>query len=514
MDKSTRDSLLADWYDKELSESEAEQLQSALRADNAFREMAAKELVVHRHLAQQRVPDGDFVAQVLGTLQRDDESDAISTAVIANLQLQKKRNRKRLFISLATGAAIMLAVGFFLNQPKDNRVRVIATEGIGTLKTERLYAGKRVRLGRGIIELELGNDARVVIEAPAAFDLRSPDHIYLNRGRCFAEMKKGTSGLVIETPTGRVLDLGTTFGVEVDDSKGMEVHVFDGKVELSRADLKKEIEQGDAIAFDEMGTRTEFDAVPQHFVSHIPRGTETTPDYMHWCFDEGVGSVVSVAGKDPNLALANGQLNGDGRAWVDGVHGSALAFDGASHWVDTGHPGISGSVARTVAAWVKIPANWGEHEKEAAPIMSWGKIDGESVGQGWMMSVGRKNKRDPEKFGRLRLSVGEQVILGTTDLRDGRWHHIAAVADSGENGASVLLYVDGNLENVIRNSIDFIDTEIGKASSETIRFGRQVFWDHLYMRGSLDDVWLFRAALSGDEIRALMNGEGAPSYTE
>ena len=43
--------------------------------------------------------------------------------------------------------------------------------------------------------------------------------------------------------------------------------------------------------------------------------------------------------------------------------------------------------------------------------------------------------------------------------------------------------------------------------SKTIRFGRQIFWEDQYLRGALDEAYLFDAALSGDQIRSLMRGE-------
>ena len=98
-------------------------------------------------------------------------------------------------------------------------------------------------------------------------------------------------------------------------------------------------------------------------------------------------------------------------------------------------------------------------------------------------------------------------MLGTTDLRDGRWHHVAAVAVKDGDGTSVLLYVDGVLEAVKRNSIDRMETATRSGVSEKVRFGHQIYWEDFFMRGALDEVYVFESALSGDEIRMLMSGQ-------
>ena len=43
-------------------------------------------------------------------------------------------------------------------------------------------------------------------------------------------MPRFARGYTILTPTAEVVDLGTEFGVDVDDSGASEVHVFDGDV--------------------------------------------------------------------------------------------------------------------------------------------------------------------------------------------------------------------------------------------------------------------------------------------
>lgn len=504
MDNAARERLLASWLDGELSESETAEFLTTLEEDETFRARAAKELVLHRNLNQQQVPEGNFTSQVLDTLRNDQEPDALATKVITTLKRRQFRQQRLIWVAAGLGAAALVVAAFlgFVKPPSEPGIRVVAAEQIGSIKLEKLYNGERIRLRHGILELDLNNRARVVIEAPAAFSLISAEHIFLNRGRCFAEMKKGDSGLRIETPAGEVLDLGTQFGVSVGATKEMEVHVFDGEVEVSGETTPKTlIKQGEAIALETSGSQREFAAAPSRFVSQIPQGSGESPSYLHWSFDEGEGDEARANGTGNELSKATGTLKSQPN-WIDGISGKALEFDGADAWIETSHPGVAGDDDRTVACWVRIPTNLGKGD--SAPLVSWGLIKSQvETGRGWMFSVTKSNNRG----GRLRLSVGEQQVLGSTDLRDGRWHHVAAVVMGGDSGPTALLYVDGQLENVTRDTLQSMETATDHAESETIRFGRQIHWDDLYLRGAMDEVFVFQAALSGDQVRALMRGE-------
>ena len=509
MDKSSPDKKLAGWMEGELSEEESRELLAQMRNDSELRSAAAKHLIVKRLLAQQAIPSGDFTAQVLNVLRGDESpAESLTGGVIDRLQRQRRRQRRiiRGSVAVAAAAVVLLAASLLFPPTAEiPSVRVVAAEGVGTLDFERLERGGAVELQNGILELELSGDTRVVFEAPATFNILSPRHIRLTAGRCFAE---GGSGLRIETPSGEALDLGTRFGVEVLSPRAMEVHVFDGAVEVSDSQGATQLVEGQGLILEGTGTRKELSAQPAQFVSHVPRPVESRKPILYWGFNEESGDRVFAKGRAADAAAATGVLRSEGGplpAFAPGVFGTALEFDGKSQWVSTEHFGVSGDQDRTVACWVKLPGDWKNPDR--APILSWGLVDSRQSGKGWMLSVTPFFKRHPEYFGRLRLSVGEQQVVGTTDLRDGRWHHVAAIVAGGENGPAALLYVDGKLENVTRNSIESVETETSGQDAEPIRFGRQIFWDDLFMRGALDEVYLFDAALSGDQVRSLMQGK-------
>ena len=510
MNKAERDRLLAEFLEGDLSDADCQPLLDALRGDDDFQDAAARELMVKRYLQQQQFPRKAFTNQVMETLRGDGSQGDLTDDVIADLQRYRRRQRNRAWIGAVLAAAATLMLGFFLAGSFDKTVRpivrVVAAEGVGTLNSQALESGQMIRLERGLLELELnGGESRVVIEAPASFQVVSARHLKLESGRCFAEMEEGNSGLRIETPAGDALDLGTKFAIDVRSSNEMEVHVFDGEVEVSSGEVKKRLTEGEAAAFEDSGTIAPMDANAGMFVHRVPSGIAKESSFLHWSFDEGSGDVVEANGTDSKISLGKGQFfNRDDDSasakWASGVVGSALEFDGNT-WIQTSHAGISGGRDRTVACWVKLPVDEGD---ETDPLIAWG-LDHASKsdrGKSWQMVVTRHRQRSSNS-GKVRINVGKYNAFGTTDLRDGQWHHIAAVTMEGDLGTTILIYVDGELENVKRGS-RFIETVTTDQKSKPIQFGRHLFAPKQLFRGSLDEVYLFDSALSGDEVRQVM----------
>jgi hypothetical protein len=93
-----------------------------------------------------------------------------------------------------------------------------------------VIAGKLLELTEGEIELVYGTGTKILLIGPAEF-LVEPAGGKLRRGGLMASVTDAGHGFTIETPNGRIVDLGTEFGVVVDDFGVSEVSVFQGKVE-------------------------------------------------------------------------------------------------------------------------------------------------------------------------------------------------------------------------------------------------------------------------------------------
>ena len=66
-------------------------------------------------------------------------------------------------------------------------------------------------------------------QGPAEYELVSISQTKLNSGLLSATVPPGSEGFEVTTPTARVVDLGTAFGVQLSDSGSSNVTVFDGE---------------------------------------------------------------------------------------------------------------------------------------------------------------------------------------------------------------------------------------------------------------------------------------------
>ncbi|MCE9552430.1 MAG: FecR family protein [Planctomycetes bacterium] len=124
-----------------------------------------------------------------------------------------------------------------------------------------LTSGQRLILQSGSAEITFNSQARVVLEGPAELTIVDAGVCRLADGKLVAHVPEPAKGFKVHTPDGTVTDLGTEFGVYVDartdqqesreeeqqpgggpqiDAKQppiTEVHVFKGKVDVSRSEV-------------------------------------------------------------------------------------------------------------------------------------------------------------------------------------------------------------------------------------------------------------------------------------
>jgi hypothetical protein len=120
-----------------------------------------------------------------------------------------------------------------------------------------LYPGPRY-LGQGIAQITFKSGAKVLLQAPCEFDLKSPNSMQMVTGSLMAQVPPSARGFTVETPNGRIIDFGTEFGVAVNDLIQTEVHVFQGKVSYKSSKRAQRaaqtiLEQGDAMQISSEG---------------------------------------------------------------------------------------------------------------------------------------------------------------------------------------------------------------------------------------------------------------------
>jgi hypothetical protein len=100
---------------------------------------------------------------------------------------------------------------------------------------DRLAAGG-LSLRKGTAEIKLASGVDLLLEAPADMELVDVGNSVLHTGRIVVRVPPTAAGYAVDTPTVKVVDLGTEFGVSVEPDRETVVQVFAGAVV---AELKK-----------------------------------------------------------------------------------------------------------------------------------------------------------------------------------------------------------------------------------------------------------------------------------
>jgi hypothetical protein len=107
-------------------------------------------------------------------------------------------------------------------------------------------------------ELVFDNDARILVDSPAEFRIIHDDQIELDYGRIYATVPPQAIGFTVSTPSAKIIDLGTEFGVDADSWGATELHVIKGKTMLfsgleKDSKVKYEVNRGQAKKVDDAG---------------------------------------------------------------------------------------------------------------------------------------------------------------------------------------------------------------------------------------------------------------------
>ncbi len=201
-----------------------------------------------------------------------------------------------------------------------------------------------------------------------------------------------------------------------------------------------------------------------------------------WTMDEGKGTrAVDWSGHGHHADFV-----GPAR-WAPGYDETALGPAAVGQYLEVfGWPGILGKKDRTCTAWINTTTT--------GDIMGWGL--GTNT-QKWVFRV----QTDNGNPGSIRVECQGGRICGWTDVRDGEWHHVAAVLKS--SGApttlNIGLYVDGIQEPISDSLAIDVNTVSG---TRNVRIG-----DAHQTRpfpGLIDDARIYDKALTPEELQLVM----------
>ncbi|MEQ1840601.1 MAG: LamG-like jellyroll fold domain-containing protein, partial [Verrucomicrobiales bacterium] len=143
-----------------------------------------------------------------------------------------------------------------------------------------------------------------------------------------------------------------------------------------------------------------------------------------------------------------------------------------------------------ISFWLKLPPKVGRNHHEEIMHFGW-------LNSAWRVSANFGANRGER--GALRLDCGDSYVVGSTDIADGNWHHIAyrylATSDA-EVASQIHLFVDGKPEVLS----DFQSGSVLAGRVGNLRLGGSKANG---FQGWIDDLTVFREAASTATIQAL-----------
>lgn len=474
-------SWVLDYVKGTASEEVVRSLESALKTDGAFRAYFLEYLNVDGALSAETAAHPEVFPENVSTLQKP-----------------PRPRRWKAWSRVAAGIVFLgLAVALW-SRNRAPYATVCAATGTPVPVGQAVHS-QSLRFETGAVEFETAKGARVVVEAPAEVRFESGDCLRVFRGKVAAEVPPAARGFSVLTPDGGAVDLGTRFGVEVQNTGGSEVHVFEGEViaQARGTTQKRSLHTGEAASLNvgasaARGLRSSSFIQPAELpalAAGLAAGQRDRAN-AHW----------RTMLKDPALIAA---LDFEGSQPLEGKHRIAQGrWPGsrAPEFVNVGdHLRVEVGGEReyaqlTLAAWVRL-----DHLGE--PYQSLYHTDGwtaNAPGQvHWMIT---QNATMRLALRGNTLAAGSDEQNGFPDSKTpvlperGRWIHLAAVYDSRAH--TVRFYLNGVFDKETRQETAW-PARLGPA-----QIGNWNQQDRK-LSGRIDEIMLIARPLSDEEIREL-----------
>ncbi|MGC4013387.1 MAG: FecR domain-containing protein [Luteolibacter sp.] len=95
------------------------------------------------------------------------------------------------------------------------------------------HGGGATRIASGLVEVTFGSGTRAVVEGPADFEVTGHNSMSLAYGKVVADVPKGAEGFAVNYAEGRIVDLGTEFGIDIGKGgTAANFGVFRGEIEF------------------------------------------------------------------------------------------------------------------------------------------------------------------------------------------------------------------------------------------------------------------------------------------
>lgn len=398
-----------------------------------------------------------------------------------------------------------------------------------------LKTGVQQSLSSGCAELTAANGLRVIVQGPASFTLEKPNVLTLASGRLTASVPKPAHGFTVNTPTARIVDLGTEFGVAVAGTGGTDVQTFVGTVSVAPTVTATDsavifITAGHERRISSAGDVTEITADATAFVraqqfddwKAMPRKTSyerwwaysqrlrSDPDLVaYYTFDKDAALPESLVNEAPSGAALNGILLGTDRiherpAWATGRwrEKGALAF------------GPNGHERVEIPASGGGPMDFSRGEQTAAPftICAWIRNDDpRHVHSSIMLWGGGLDLHVAVEVlanSSIVATVGDAIAAGPQAKVNGNWQQLAMCYDPA--AGKLELYLNGELVAANSNAPrqlppNHASWPLAIGNRQFNRFSKVGYLPP--MVGRVDELAVFRRSLSAEEVKAMYQEE-------
>lgn len=511
--------LLDGYCSGALTEAEFAELEEALRGDVKLRQL----LIEYRTLDSDlrgfaSVPTTDQPASQVRTMRRlRIEVWSMAAAIVILLGgvafLGVRESHSQVEPSLDHGVAVLTQA--IDAQWKDRDVRQGDSMAPGSWQ-----------LTAGTAELEFYSGASVILEAPAELEIVSENGGVLHVGKLRAQVPLHAHGFTITSKEVELVDLGTSFGMEVGAESGTAVHVFEGKVELFKpgSDRRQgagvELLAGEGRRINVGGAQSVIRASDIGFVSplELDRQSQTRQQlgFEHW------KQSAAVVAHDARL-LGHYDFETPSGASRELINRSSREYDGLTGAIIGARWGVGRWPAKGALDYkrpgdrvrIEVPG-----QSKSVTLVAWLRIDGFDhpfasllLSDGWDRPGAVHWQIHKDGFVELAVWHGESratnnsrapFVMRSSDF--GRWIQLAVVYDG--DAKIVSHYRDGEPLGVIPLP-EVVPLAIGKAEignwTPPPHDSRQI----RNFNGRMDELILFDQALTATELARLYE-DGKP----
>jgi hypothetical protein len=348
--------------DKRLDERQRRQFNDLLRSSEAMRKHYLECLAVQvgmKRLTHQALVNGlsqtdptSFDPMLWKALAEDERTAEPAEIVPASRRqpqplIEKVHHQKvtrrisklPLAVAIASLAALLMMIAYVLLNPRPyEKAIAVITDTMGAQWThtdspprigQTLYnTTYDLYLASGVVKLKYESGAEVLVEGPAVFSCETADSMRLTRGKAYSKLSPMATGFTVMTPSCRVIDLGTQFGVCVKTDGSSTVQLHQGKASLIGGYMGQSLQTKMLNLYDALHVDAATGAVndvpfnPLAFIRHID--SECKFVWNGSPFDladavgggNGFGTGQSGAGINPENGRFNAKYIRYGRAYI------------------------------------------------------------------------------------------------------------------------------------------------------------------------------------------------------